>query len=366
MGIGLLDTSAGETVRHIGADQRGTIAAFAVSDDGQILVTENHLPLRELGFMADLNQDTVHCWSFPGGKHLCRLRRVTQAWYQRGRGAGQMLDDLGCGSGGFRIRFLADHKHLVVPAYRKETFLSIATVDGTISLVELATGKALYSFPDFDLKDIRKFKVSPDGTRVAATVQMRAGKAYNLALVWDIAHLQQKSKRRATCLMAQELDACWNDLASKEVARAHRAMRALVNTPAQAVSLLQKHLRPVPPVSNLADLVARLDSPLYKTRHKATRKLESLGELSRPALENSIKAKPSIEVLLRIKILLAKLKRLPISLPELRVLRALDILEHIGDPKARALLQKMATAAPGAHPTEMAGAVLQRLKRQGR
>src|SRR5262249_22310837 len=108
------------------------------------------------------------------------------------------------------------------------------------------------------------------------------------------------------------------------------------------------------------------DSPLYKTRHKATRELESLGELARPALESTIKTKPSLEVLLRIRILLAKLKRLLISLPELRVLRALDILEHVGDAKARALLQKMATGAPGAYPTELAKAALRRLQKKGR
>src|SRR5262249_14381783 len=147
---------------------------------------------------------------------------------------------------GFRIHLLAGHKPLVLPAYQKEVFLTVGGVDGTIALVELATGKPLYLFDEFDVKDLRKFTLSPDGNRVAAAVQSRAGREESMALLWDVQRLHREARRQATSLTARDLDACWAELAGKDMFRVHRAMRGLVNTPGQTVPFLQKHLRPVP------------------------------------------------------------------------------------------------------------------------
>lgn len=56
-----------------------------------------------------------------------------------------------------------------------------------------------------------------------------------------------------------------------------------------------------------------------------------------------LKDKPSLELRLRIEALLIEPKRLPID--TIRTLRAIDILERIGTPEARRILEKIGRSA---------------------
>jgi len=70
---------------------------------------------------------------------------------------------------------------------------------------------------------------------------------------------------------------------------------------------------------------------------------------------------PSREVLRRAEALLSKLNRRRLDPEQTRAARAVDVLEQIGTPEARQLLEALAQGAPGAWLTDQAQAVLHRL-----
>jgi DNA polymerase-1 len=102
---------------------------------------------------------------------------------------------------------------------------------------------------------------------------------------------------------------------------------------------------------------ARVRKAAWKTN--ARDELEKLGEPAAPALRQALENKPSLEVRRRIEELLEKAKT-PTG-ENLRSLRAVQVLEHIGTDEARQVLKKLAEGAAGARLTQEAKASLERL-----
>ena len=113
----------------------------------------------------------------------------------------------------------------------------------------------------------------------------------------------------------------------------------------------------------LAQWLADLDSDAFDTRKKAEAEIEKLGEPARPTLEKVLASQPSVEVRRTAERLLAKLN--PTGSPaQRRMLRAVEVLEHIATPEARAVLESLAKGAPEALLTREAKAALDRLARR--
>jgi hypothetical protein len=94
------------------------------------------------------------------------------------------------------------------------------------------------------------------------------------------------------------------------------------------------------------------------------RELENLGEQAEPALRKALEGKPPAEVRRQVEELLAKLQG-PLTSPEpLRAVRAVAVLEQIGTPKARRVLEALSEGAPTGRLTQEAKAALERLKKQ--
>ncbi len=130
------------------------------------------------------------------------------------------------------------------------------------------------------------------------------------ALVWDLSDL---TDRRAADppLTAEERQARWTKLAGNDARAAYRATWAL--STASAIPFMQEHLRPA----------------TIPTRDQA------------PAASS------------------------PTATPEvLRTLRAMNALERLGTPEARAVLEQMARGNPGAIETRNAQSALARLNRR--
>jgi hypothetical protein len=111
-------------------------------------------------------------------------------------------------------------------------------------------------------------------------------------------------------------------------------------------------------------LLAELDSEEFRVRSRAAKELERLGEAVEPALRRALKEKPSVEVRRRIQQLLEVLDPPHpegVSLPLLRWLRAVEVVEWIGNPAARELLGKLVTDAPREEVGRQAQAALKRL-----
>jgi hypothetical protein len=185
-------------------------------------------------------------------------------------------------------------------------------------------------------------------------------------VIWDVTNLTHECEPASMKLSPEQAAALWTDLADEDAAKAFRAVWKLVQLPKATVSLLEGRLRRVAAVDarHLAQLVADLDSNRFSVRKNATAELEELGELSEPALSKALAEKPSLEVRQRIELLLKRLEEKSKSPEVPQVLRALEVLEHIGTPEAQRLLQTLSKGAPGARLTQEAKASLERLARR--
>jgi hypothetical protein len=144
-------------------------------------------------------------------------------------------------------------------------------------------------------------------------------------------------------------------------------VRALVGA-RQSVPRLGKLLRPAAALEGgrAARLFAELDSDDFVTRQKAEAELGKWLEVIEPALRKRQSGAASPEVRWRVRRLLRKLEAERAVLPPtvVRAARAVEVLEHIGSPQAKRLLERLAAGAPGARLTADAAAAVQRLARR--
>jgi hypothetical protein len=185
------------------------------------------------------------------------------------------------------------------------------------------------------------------------------------ALIWGLAPQGwQPPKGR---LAASELDALWAALAGESAPAAYAAVCTLCASPADGITLLKARLTPIAAEKpeRICRLVADLDSEDFGTRETATKEVARLGVQAEAELQKALAMAPSAEVRNRVEPLLKALEGWVVKDPEtLRRIRAVWVLERIGTPEARALLEKVAEGAPAARPTQDARAALMRLKCQ--
>jgi hypothetical protein len=111
-------------------------------------------------------------------------------------------------------------------------------------------------------------------------------------------------------------------------------------------------------------LIADLDATSFDQRERASKRLKELGDAAAPALHSAVRAAASVEQRRRIEELLAALATpAPPSSDALRDLRAVALLERIGAPEARELLQTLAGGATESQKTKAARASMERLTR---
>src|SRR5262249_32213803 len=147
-------------------------------------------------------------------------------------------------------------------------------------------------------------------------------------------------------------------------ARAYQAVWALASAPEQAVPLFRERLQKVPATDQgqrIARLIADLDSDEFAVREGATRELQELGRAAEQPLRQALTKGLSLEARRRVEQVLDKLKAEAASPDALRAPRAVEVLELIGTPEARKVLEEWAGGAPEAVLTQEAKASLERL-----
>jgi RNA polymerase sigma factor (sigma-70 family) len=233
--------------------------------------------------------------------------------------------------------------------------IATAGIDGTIRLWDAFTAKEIGRL-EGHRGWVLDVAFSPDGTRLVS------GGMDTTALVWDVRRFTKRAGR-AVPLTAAELETCWEDLGA-DAARAYRAMAKLLAAPGQSVTFLGEHVKPAPVAEErrIAALVADLGSEQFKVRDRAMNELEKLGEVAAPALQKAVGGEPPLEVKRRLEGLLAKLSNWPAE--TLRQVRAVEVLEHVGAPAARAVVERLVReGAAEARLTREATAALRRLSR---
>jgi hypothetical protein len=163
----------------------------------------------------------------------------------------------------------------------------------------------------------------------------------------------------------EELDVLWRRLAGDADA-ADEAMRALTLCPTETAELLAGSLEPWPRElsQRIAGWVRDLNSDDFETRESATAALAEAGADAEEALHGALSRGPSPQTRQRIEGLLARLQEQEPSTQRLRYLRAVQLLEWLGTPEARRILETLAAGAPEAERTRAAASALARVNRR--
>jgi WD40 repeat protein len=249
-------------------------------------------------------------------------------------------------NGGMHLQFTHDSRSLVT-----------TDLQGIIHLWEVATGKERATLKGHLSSEVGALALSADDRMLVS------GGYDSQGFVWDLTGHMPDGQWHPVHLASDKLRAAWEALASDDAKAAYAAMWELVADPERSTTFLRQRLRPVPrpKPGQVAQVIAALDADKFVERQRATRELETLGEVAAAELRQLLEGKPTLEVRRRVEALLARLEHVPAG-ENLRTLRAIEALEHIGTAEARDALRGLAEGGPGARRTLEAQAARERLK----
>jgi len=236
----------------------------------------------------------------------------------------------------------------------KGDLLAHGAADGIIRVWLVDTGQELASLSGHS-GVINALAFSPGGKTLASA------SADTTILTWDLrAALAKRLPQRVFTDM--ELETSWDTLASDDAQLAFTTICQLAAASKDTVTFLRTHLKPatLPDSKRVEELLAQLDAKQFQLRQKATGELLQLGDQIVPALDKALAANPPLEAKQRLEALRGKLTGMILEGERLRGFRAVEVLELIGTPEARAVLQALADGAPGALLTVSAQAALKR------
>jgi WD40 repeat protein len=227
-------------------------------------------------------------------------------------------------------------------------------------LWELASGRVRAEFKGHR-GPVNVLAFAPDGRSLAT------GSADTTVLLWDLTGRPDPAVRLLGKRSSEQLAGLWSDLGSGDARKGHQAMVRLAAAPTEAVALLRQRVKPDArkplAVAEVRRLIAELEDDSFAVREEASRALEGAGRSVLPVLHKALEAEPGPEKKSRLQRLLQGM-RTASPAPELvRSVRAVELLERLGTPEARRLLEALAGGQPDARLTADARAALGRLSR---
>ncbi len=351
--IRLWDVSTDEELRQFRSSQGNPGGSIVVSPDGRTIVEGS----QTLTAPVALDTTTGRAVGLPG-EPLARIATLALSPDGRTLAAADMhrgvfLRDFA--SGGELTR-LPDVQAVFLHFSTDGRLLAIEDSKGQITIWEVATGKECCRFAGHR-GPVLSGVFTPDGRRFIS------GSQDSTLVIWDITGRAATGQPEPLKLLPRELKELQDDLGAADASRARRALWRLVAAPVDTIPALRERLRPVTGADPqlVARLLADLDSDDFTSRAQATKGLQKLGEAALPALRKALSARPSPELRRRVEELLEQLTGG--SSQKLYERRAVEVLEHLGNPEARRLLESLAGGVSEAQLTRDARASLERLKR---
>jgi WD40 repeat protein len=205
-------------------------------------------------------------------------------------------------------------------------------------------------------KAVYELAFSPDGGALVSA------SADGTLLFWKVPKI--KGGESETPL--EEWKELWEWLGGDDAKLAYWAIWKLRGAGDQTVARIKERVRRVSGVDlqKVQKLIASLDAPAFEKRRNALDELSRIGEQAEPALRKALEGEPSVEMRTQVRNLLGKLRLQTYSGEPLRALRAVQVLERIGTPKAREALEELAKGAAEARLTKDANAAADRLTRR--
>jgi RNA polymerase sigma factor (sigma-70 family) len=221
-----------------------------------------------------------------------------------------------------------------------------------VRLVRIADGTVIHRFTGH-IGGINSVSFSPDGRTLASSGQDTT------VLLWDVTKVRKDAVKEAPPLTPEKLAELWKGLRGT-AAEAHGCMWTLIAAPGQAVPFLGEKVKPVAVLDaeRFARLLKKLDSDQFAQREEAAQELKKMGDAIEPALRKAIQDKPNLELRRRLQALLDELE----GSERLRSLRAIEVLERIGDKPSRDLLRRWSDGAAGTWLTEETRMTIRRLR----
>jgi WD40 repeat protein len=321
----LLDVETGKEIARM--QRMASCFADAFSSDGALIVGGFHrVPPQQDA--VNLTTDRVGVWEAATGKMAAHFKPKGPL-----------------GLGGFH----PDSRYIVLT--HSEGVKLWDLLDEKVAVSRRIKGEEATPYLDLTPMYAARPIFARDGRRLATGLD-------STILLWDLPAPRMPQQR----LEAKVLESLWQELADADAAKAWRAVWRLADAPHDALAFLRGRMKPVriAAADLTRKLLADLDSDSFEVREAAGKQLEELGRRAEPALRAALKAKPSLEQRRRIEDLIAALPILP-SPPapeELRQLRALIVLERIGTPEARRLLEEAAKGPESARLTRQARGAL--------
>jgi WD40 repeat protein len=332
--LNLWDVASGKEVRSITLTPQHGYSNLAFSPDGRTLAAENP-------------DQTVSLWEVAGGKERAHLGTAPAPALMNARQA-MFVNVFGMMGGAAEAPTLA-----FAPDGRT---LAAKGADGSVRVWDLPAGKEMAPLKGHD-GSVTALAFAADSKTLAS------GASDTTILLWDLAAVARPPQPPAIALGAKEIESLWTDLAGDDAARALQGIRKLAGAPREAVSCFRERLRPAAAVDakKIGQWIAGLDSEEFAVRQESAQELEKLGELAVPALQKLLANPPSLEARRRAEQILEKVRVPALSTEQVRLMRALEVLEQVGTGEARQVLETLAKGAPGALATREAQAALDRL-----
>jgi len=295
----------------------------------------------------------VRLWDVFSGKELPHLNgdsAVTRAFSPDGRlivtDSGNHVCEIATGE---RVAFLGDDLSIRAAAFSRDgRFLATTGPGDTMQIWEVATWTRRNEF--------KGHRDQPTTLTFAPNGQLLSGSRDTTVLAWEI--------RPPRVAASVTLERAWNDLAKREAAEAIQAEGRFLAASAGTVTYFAENMKPVRALNprQVRRWLADLDSNKFAAREAASRALAGFDERVTPYLEETLKNADSEEVRARVRRLLEQRRAAAIPAEQLRQIRAVMVLERIGDGEAKRLLQRWAGGPAGARLTREAAAALRRLE----